>query len=441
MSAIAFELAVILLLLVVNGVFAMSEIAIVAAKRIRLEQRAERGDAGARAALALAREPTAFLSTVQVGITLIGVFAGAFGGATLSEELGVLFATVPWIGSWAEELAFALVVALITYLSLIVGELVPKRLALGNPERVAALVARPMGALARAAHPLVRVLTASTRAVLAVFGMKDVPEPGLTEEEIHALVEQGAESGAVPEAEHAIVESVFRLGDRQVASLMTARPDLEWLDVDTPPDDLRIQIETQRRPWYLLCQEDVENVKGIAHASDLLALSVGGAPLDLRTVLSEPLYVPLTMPVFHLLELFRSSRQHIAIALDEYGGVAGLVTLDDIVDELVGEMPERNEPGEPAPIVRSDEGWLAIGTAQIDDVADELELELEEIALDEHRGYRTLGGFILAQLGRVPVTGDAVEWGGFRFEVVAMDGRRIEQVRIARLARAGERDG
>src|SRR5688500_2256333 len=232
MTAIALELAVIIALLVVNGVFAMSEIAVVAAKKIRLEHRAGRGDAGARAALALAKEPTAFLSTVQVAITLIGVLAGAFGGATLGDELAVPLAAVRWIGRWAEEGPFALVVALITFLSLVIGELVPKRIALGNAERVAALVARPMGAIARAARPLVRLLGASTRAVLRLFGMKDVPSPGLTEEEIHALVEQGAESGAVPAVEHAIVESVFRLGDRQVASIMTARPDLEWVDVD-----------------------------------------------------------------------------------------------------------------------------------------------------------------------------------------------------------------
>ncbi len=438
MTAIALELAVIIALLVVNGVFAMSEIAVVAAKKIRLEHRAGRGDAGARAALSLAKEPTAFLSTVQVAITLIGVLAGAFGGATLGDELAVPLAAVPWIGRWAEEVSFALVVALITFLSLVIGELVPKRIALGNPERVAALVARPMGAIARAARPLVRLLGASTRAVLRLFGMKDVPSPGLTEEEIHALVEQGAESGAVPAVEHAIVESVFRLGDRQVASIMTARPDLEWVDVDTPADDLRLQLETQRRPWYLVCREQVEAIEGIAHASDLLALCVGGATPEMRTVLSEPLYVPLTMPVFRLLELFRTSRQHIAIVLDEYGGVAGLVTLDDIVEQLVGDMPERNEPGEPAPILRVDDGWIAIGAAQIEDVTEEL--DVEEIELDEHRGYRTLGGFILARLGRVPVTGDVVEWERVRFEVVAMDGRRIERVRIVKLGRSAATD-
>ena len=431
MSVIAFEIAVILLLLVINGVFAMSEIAIVSAKRIRLEHRAERGDRGARAALDLAREPTAFLSTVQVGITLVGVLAGAFGGATLSEELAVMLGTVPWIEPWDEELAFIIVVGGITYLSLIIGELVPKRIALGRPETIAALIARPMRRLSGVARPLVALLTASTRGVLRLVGVKDVPEPGLTEEEVHALLEQAAESGTVPEVEHEIVESVFRLGDRQVASIMTPRTDIEWLDVDIPEAELRLELETQRRPWYLVCHESVERVRGIVHASDLLALVVRGRPLAFPVVLSEPLWVPLTMPVFRLLDLFRASRQHVAIVLDEYGGVAGMVTLDDIVDELVGDIPAYGEADEPAPIARSEGGWIVLGSAAIEDVADEL--ELDDIDLEEHRGYRTLGGFILARLGRLPAPGDTVDFGGFRFTVIAMDGRRIEQVRVTRL--------
>ena len=431
MSVIAFEIAVILMLLVINGVFAMSEIAIVSAKRIRLEHRAERGDAGARAALELAREPTAFLSTVQVGITLVGVLAGAFGGATLSEELGVMLSGVESIEPWAEELAFIIVVTGITYLSLIIGELVPKRIALGRPETVASLIARPMRRLSRVARPLVAVLTGSTRGVLRLFGVKDVPEPGLTEDEVHSLIEQAAETGTVPEVEHRIVERVFRLGDRQVASIMTPRTDIEWVDADTPEADLRLELETERRPWYLVCHESVERVRGIVHASDLLAQVVRGRPLALPVVLSEPLYVPLTTPVFRLLDLFRASRQHIAIVLDEYGGVAGLVTLDDVVDELVGDIPMRGDDVEPAPIARSESGWLVLGTAAIEDVLEALELDGVEI--EERRGYRTMGGFVLAQMGRLPAPGDWLDFEGFRFTVVAMDGRRIEQVRIKRL--------
>lgn len=432
MLIIAFEIALILALLSVNGLFAMAEIAVVTAKRIRLQHRAERGDAGAAAALALANDPTEFLSTVQVGITLVGVLAGAFGGATLSERLAVPLTAVPFLGAYAETTAFVLVVALITYLSLIIGELVPKRIALANPERVASRVARPMGKLAHVARPLVQLLTASTRGVLRLFGMRDIPEPGLTEEEIHALVEQGAESGAVPEVEHEIVESVFRLGDREVGAVMTVRQDLEWMDTAITDEELRRTLGMQRRPWYLVCDGDVEKVRGVAHAGDLLALYAADTPFDLRTVLNEPLYVPQTMPVFRLLEDFRNSRQHIAVALDEYGGVAGVVTLDDIVGELVGDIPQHGAEDEPRPMIRADAGWIATGNAAIEDVLEEL--ELAPATLSGERGYRTLGGFIVARVGRVPRRGDAFEWQEHRFEVIAMDGRRVERVRITSTA-------
>ena len=432
MSSIALELAIIVGLLVINGLFAMSETAVVAARRIRLEHRADRGDRGASAALGLAREPTSFLSTVQVGITLVGVIAGAFGGATLSERLAEVIAPVPGVGSRAEPIALALVIALITYLSLIIGELVPKRIALSNPERVASLAARPMIAIAAVAHPLlVRLLTASTRGVLRLVGMKDVPQPGLTEEEIHALVEQGVESGVVPEAEHEVVEAVFRLGDRTVASIMTPRPDIEWLDVTTTPDEMRRTVAEQRRPWYLVCDGDVEHVRGIVYANDLLALLARGEEPRLEPVMSEPLYVPQILPAFHLLEAFRSSRQHTAIALDEYGGIAGLVTLDDFVEELVGEVPGRHDTEHSEEITGANGDWSAAGTTPIEDVADALGVESPELV--EHRGYRTLGGFIIARLTRLPVNGDAVEYLGYRFTVTAMDGRRIARVRITRL--------
>jgi putative hemolysin len=439
MSALALEIAIILLLLLINGVFAMSELAVLSAKRVRLEHRADRGDAGARVALELAREPTQFLSTVQVGITLVGVLAGAFGGARLSVPLAEALRRVPWLAAHSEGAALAIVVAAITYFTLIIGELVPKRLALGNPERVASLVARPMSAVARAARPLATVLSGSTRLVLRLFGVKDVPEPGLTEEEIHTLVEQGAQSGVVPEKEHEIVESVFRLGDREVGSVMTARPDIEWIDLESSADEVRARLAEQRRPWFLVCERQVESVRGIVHAGDLLATLLAGRPLDLRAAMGEPLFVPEAMPVLRLLETLRRSRQHVAIVLDEYGGVAGLVTLDHIVDQLVG--GDEATDGEPAPLTRTQLGWLATGSAAIEEVADALGLErMRDNDADSPRGYRTLAGFILARLGRVPVTGDVVEYEGLRFEVVAMDGRRIEQVRIAD-ARSGERPG
>lgn len=432
MSVIAFELAVVVALILLNGLFSMSELAVMTAKRIRLEHRAERGDRGARTALELAEHPTQFLSTVQVGITLIGVLTGAFGGATLTDVLSAGLERVTWIGDHSEAVALAIVVLGITYLSLIAGELVPKRIALANPERVASLVARPMTHVSRAARPFVHVLTASTNFTLRLLRLGHAPDPGLTEEEIHAVIEQGAESGVVPEVEHEIVESVFRLGDRTAEAIMTPRTRLEWIDVGAPEDEVRAALATARRQWFLVCEGSVERVVGIAYAGDLLAAAVEGRALDLRALAAEPLYVPGPTPVFRLLALFRSSRADVAIVLDEYGGVDGLVTFDGIVGELVGEAPRSVESERAPELVRAAGGeWLAQGTAMIDEVVDELEIDRSPDA-EEDRDFHTVGGLLLAQLGRIPHVGDAIEWGGFRWKVELMAGRRVERVRISK---------
>ncbi|MEW5916007.1 MAG: hemolysin family protein, partial [Gemmatimonadota bacterium] len=321
MSAIATELIVIVLLLTVNGLLAMSELAVVTARKVRLEQRAEEGDAGAMAALALARDPGQFLSTVQVGITLIGVLAGAFGGATLSEELADGLEHFAPVAEYADAIALGIVVAGITYLSLLIGELIPKRVALSQPERVASLVARPMKVLARAAAPIVALLTGPTNLVLRFFGIRVSAEPSITVKEIRALVEQGAESGVVEDTEHHLVERVFRLGDRLVSDIMTPRTQLEWVDLSEPADLVRRQLAAQLRARYVVCERTIENVLGVAHAEDLLAQCLGGQPLDLRPVLRQPLYVPATMAALDVLEQFKTSRQHVAVVLDEYGGM------------------------------------------------------------------------------------------------------------------------
>ena len=436
MSGIAVELAVILLLLVVNGVFAMSEIAVVTSRKIRLEQRAEGGDKGAAAALALAREPAQFLSTVQVGITLVGVLAGAFGGATLSEELAPALADIPALAPYADSLAFALVVGGITYLSLIVGELVPKRIALGAPERIAIAVARPMRAISRVTAPLVKVLTGSTNLMLRLLGVRPHAEAGLTEEEIRAVLEQGAESGVVHATEHEMVESVFRLGDRTARALMTPRPDVEWLDLadDAPDADERLTAELRaaRRSPLLACEEDLDHVVGFVYAEDLLALALGGGALDraaLRAAARPPLFVPASMPVLQLVESLRASRRHAAVLLDEYGGTTGVVTLHDVLEALVGDLPRsEDEVEEPAIVRREDGSWLVEGSVAVEDVAAELDVDLRDE--DGPADYQTLAGFVLAHLGRLPTAGDAFTWHGRRFEVVDMDGRRVDKVLV-----------
>lgn len=429
MSVIVSELVIIAILLVLNGIFSMSELAIVAAKRVRLERMAEGGSAGAKTALALAANPGEFLSTVQVGITLVGVIASVYGGATIAEQLALRLVAVPWLAQHAKAASLFVVVASITYLSVIIGELVPKRIALGSPERVASFVSRPMQLVSRVGSPLVRLLTGSTQLILRVFGVRGLPEPGLTEEEIHAVIEQGAESGVVPEVEHEIVENVFRLGDRHVSAVMTARPDIEWVDIQADAKAVRAAVGTGRFDWLLVCEGDVETVRGCVHAGDLLTQCLDGSPLDLASVLEEPLYVPSTTGVFRLLAMFRENKKQIAVVLDEYGGVDGLVTLDNILTGLVGRASAEVR-GEVAPSLtrNADGSWTADGAIDIDDVNDVL--DLGDLGSAARRGYRTLAGFIMNRTGSVPNVGDVLRVGTFDFRVELIDGRRIERVRI-----------
>jgi putative hemolysin len=437
MADMALEITVIVLLLVLNGVFAMSEMAMVAARKVRLEHLAEQGDKGARAALEIATHPTNFLSTVQVGITLIGVLAGAFGGAGISDRLAAGFRTVAWLAPYAQPLALGLVVTAITYLSLIVGELVPKQLALGNPEKIASLVSRPMRAISRVGAPLVSFLTGSTNLVFRVFGIRTTVDPGVTEQDIRAMVEQGAESGAVQPAEHRIVENTFRIGDRQVAAIMTPRVDMAWVDVTATAKELGAELSSDYRGRglpILVCNTDVEHVLGVAYPDDLLQQCLTGASVELRAVVVEPLFVPDTMPVLALLESFRRSRQQAAVALDEYGGVAGIVTLDDILEALVGELPQQGSSADLEIVRQADGSWLVEGGAAVDDL--EPLIDLDPRSAVERRGSTTVGGLVMATLGRLPVAGEHVDHSGARFTVERMVGRRIDRVRVRLLPQA-----
>jgi putative hemolysin len=436
MSSITTELFVILLLLVLNGVFAMSEMAVVAARKTRLEQRAEDGDAGARAALDLAAHPTNFLSTVQVGITLVGVLAGAFGGARIAEALAARFATVPWLAPYAHPVAFGVVVAAITYLSLILGELVPKRVALGNPERVAALVARPMRLVSRVGAPLVALLTGSTNLVFRMLGMRVTVDPAVTEQDIRAMVEQGAEAGVILTAEHAIVENTFRLGDRQVGSIMTPRPDVRWLDVERPLDEFREELASVGEPRFLVCEGDLDNVLGIVYVEDLLARCLTGQAPDLRSALHQPLFVPDTMPALRLVEEFRRERQQVAVVLDEFGGVQGVATVDDILEALVGDLPEPGDTDRPEVERQPDGSWLVDGAVALEDF--EAALHIDPLPEEDRRGVRTVAGLIMAHLGRIPRPGEAVEVGETRLTVERMDGRRVDRVRVGLVHRGAD---
>lgn len=410
----------------------MSEMAVVAAKRIRLQQRADDGDAGARAALTLLSDPAKFFSTAQAGMTLVGVLAGAYAGATIAEALAVPIATVPVLRPYAEGIALGVVVAGITFLSLIFGELVPKRLALNHPEVILAWVARPMMWLSRLFGPAVAVLTHSTNLVLRLFGVRGPTEAHLTEDEIKALISQGAESGVLEAAEEDIVQRVFQLGDMRVAAIMTPRPDIEWIDLHASPDELRDFLASHAHTQFVVCHGGLDHVLGIVRSADLLPLAFTGAPITLEGLTREPLFVPDSMPAVQLLEAFRSSHKHVALVMDEYGAVEGLVTITDLLEALVGHLPADAAEAAGEFVPRADGSWLVDGSASIEQFLSHF--SIEALPDDEVGAYHTLGGFVMTRLGRVPKVADRFEWGGLRFEVMDMDDRRIDKVLVQRVA-------
>lgn len=419
------ELLIILLFILFNGVFSMSEAAVIAARKARLQQFAEKGDHGAQTALELAQEPTRFLSTVQVGITLIGVLTGAFGGATIAEQLAAVIRQTP-LGQYADALALVLVVAVTTYLSLILGELVPKRLALQHPERIAAIIARPMKTLSTITSPLISFLSGSTNAVLLLLGVRPSTDPPVTEEEIKTMMQQGIEAGVFDEGEQDMVSGIFRLGERRAAALMTPRTEAVCVDLNDSEDEIRTKIRESCFSRLPVCDGDSDHVVGIVEAKALLSRLLAGESLDIKATMVEAQYVPDSLPASKVLDIFRESGQHIAIVIGEYGEMEGLITLQDLLVEIVGEVEET-----PAQATRRDDGsWLIDGLISVDDF-------MKQFALDElpgaHDRFTTLGGFIMAQLGDIPQPGNSFDWTKLHFEVMDMDGNRVDKVLVTEI--------
>lgn len=429
MSAVVIEILFIALLLVANGVFAMSEIAVISSRKARLQRMAAGGDRRARAALELAEEPDRFLSTVQIGITLVGILAGAFGGATIAEHLGIVIDRVPALNPYGEALGLTVVVLVITYLSLVVGELVPKRVGMNNPEGIARIVARPMTALSRLASPVVHLLSFSTSAVLRLLRTRPPEGPPVTEDEVRVMIEQATDAGVFEQAERDMVESIFRLGDRRVTALMTPRPDMAWLDINSPAEEVTRRISASHYSRLPVCDRHPDNVLGMVKAKDLLSAVLSGRPLDLRASLRQPLFVPESMTALRLLELFRESRGHVAIVVSEHGSVEGLVTLTDVLEAIVGDLVPPGGQAEPLAVRRDDGSWLLDGGITIDDFKEVF--PVGQMPGEEDGAYQTLAGFVITHLGRIPAAADRFEWGGFSFEVVDMDGRRVDKVLVS----------
>lgn len=426
-TSLWFEILIVLLLVLLNGFFAMSELAIVSARRARLKPIADAGHRGAQKALELADDPTMFLSTVQIGITLVGIVAGAYSGATLSAPLADALNDWPLLADYAYPIAVTLVVASITYLSLIIGELVPKRIAMNHAEAIAMRVSLPMALIARIGAPLVLILRVSTNALLTLIGLGGERDMQVTEEEVKTMVAEGAESGVFAEEERHMIDRVLHLADYSIRSIMTPRPDIDWIDVDDPIDATIQHVIASQHSRLLLCQGTVDEVLGVVDAKDLLHQIATGQVLDPKLCAKPPLTLHETTTILRLLELFRQASTRMAIVLDEYGSVEGIVTQADIFTVIAGEMSESEDTGD-AIAARGAGSWLIDGRTRLIDV----ERRIGATGF-VHSDYSTLAGLVLHRLGRVPQVGESVVYNGFRLEVVDVDGRRIDKVMVDRI--------
>jgi putative hemolysin len=424
------EIAILAGLILLNGLFAMSEIALVSARKGRLQRLADDGDEAAQLAIDLGNEPTRFLSTIQIGITAIGILNGIVGEAALAAPLSMLFQDAGLASEASGPLATMLIVVIITYFTILAGELVPKRIAQINAEAIARLVARPIATLAVLSRPFVYALTVSTDTILRTLVGKHADRATLTEEDIHAVIREGSEAGVIEQQEHAMLRNVFRLDERQIASLMTPRSEIVYLDLDKPlAPSLQILIESDHSR-FPVCRGSLNNIIGVTSTKRLLKHQLQSNSSDITSQIKPAVFVPESLTALKLLEQFRHSGVQMVFVVDEYGEVQGLITLQDFLEALTGEF-HSSDPKDVWALQRADGSWLLDGMIPIPELQDRLGIRTE--SLDEKRGYNTLGGMLMWLSGKVPQTGDALDWQRWRFEVVDMDGNRIDKVLASRL--------
>ncbi len=422
-------IVILILLLLVNAVLVMAELAVVSAKRVRLEHMAEKGDRGARAALELGSSPLRFLSTVQIGITAIAILSGAFGERSMAKGLAEYLAAFPWLAPYAEVASLIVVVAGITFFSLVVGELIPKRLALAHPEAIARVVSRPSRLAAKLASPLVALLSGSAEGTLKLFGFRENKEHDVSEEEIRGMIEKGTQSGVILEAEQELVERVFRLGDQRVGELMVSRADITWIDAQAGVERVRLVVATSPHSHFPVCEGSLDTIVGVVHVKDLVKHGmIAGDAISLRELARPPVFVPEATPAIRLLERFREARTHVMFVVDEFGGVKGLVTLNDLVERVMGDAVLLDTGEQPQVVQRADGTLLVDGRLPAADFW--REVGVEPPPQDELADVNTTGGLVVALMGHLPRVGETVERFGLRIEVVDMDRRRVDQVLV-----------
>jgi len=423
--SVGVEIFIVLVFIVINGIFVMSEMAIASSRQARLQQRINDGDKRSNAALKLNQDPNMFLATVQIGITLISVLTGAVGGATFAEPLGRILAEIPFLSRYSESISLGIVVVTITTVSIVIGELLPKRIALHNPELLASTLAGPMILVSKVFTPLVWLFSGITDGLLRLLGVKPGTEPPVTEEEIHLLIDQGTQAGVFEESEQDMVEGVFSLGDQRVYSLMTPRTDVIYLDINDTIDEIREKIAESEFSRFPVRQDSLDTILGIVKARDLLVRSLSSEEIRLKELLKPAFFIPETMFASRALEIFKEKGTELLLVIDEFGGLQGLLTINDILEEIVGQI----ELEEPQATQRQDGSWLLDGMLEVDEFKEIFKLK----ALPHEDEYETLSGFVMMSLGRVPQSTDHFEWHGLRFEVMDMDGRRVDKVLVTTL--------
>jgi putative hemolysin len=425
------DVLLLLLLILLNAVFAMSEMAVVSSRKARLQRMADDGFPGAKSAMALNEEPSAFLSTIQVGITTIGILSGVVGEGLLASSIAAWLSQSEWLAPYAKGFSVALVVVIITYLSVVIGELVPKRLALLAPERIASVVARPMVWLSGIARPMVMLLSSSSNLLLRLLGARRTDEPPVTDDEIKVLMEQGAEAGVFHESEQAIVSNVLRLDDQRVGAIMTPRMDIYAIDLEEGENEIRGKIAESPHSRVIVCRGGLEHILGVLKIGDLLKPVLRGDAFSVEPYLTPPLFVPETISTTQLLESFRKERVQFGLIVDEYGDLQGLVSLTDVLTSIVGDLPEPDDAGDTDVVGREDGSWLVDGSVGIERLKQVL--EIDDLSDEDERGFHTVGGFAMHRLGRIPTVADHFEASGFRFEVVDMDRNRVDKLLVAKL--------
>lgn len=428
------DVVIVFFLILANGVFAMSELAVVSSRKSRLQSLARRGSRGARAAIKLMEDPTRFLSTVQIGITSVGVLAGAFSGVALGEQLGAWFEQWPLIAPHGDAIAIGVIVMSITYATLVIGELVPKRIAMRRPERIAAMVAPAMHQIARAASPAVWLLKISTEALLGLLRLRGAREMTVTEDEVRTLIAEGTRAGVFVPREREMIDGVLRLADRRVRAIMTPRHEVAWIDENARPEEIAEQLSEHRASRYPVCLGTIDNPVGIVHIKDLAPSLLKGEPIELSRHIVRPLVVPEGVFVLKLLDMFRTEGVHMAIIVDEYGATEGIVTLADILEAITGDLPESGEELEHGIVQRSDGSWLVDGSFPIDEFEDRLRIR----GLRDAGDFDTVAGLVLHEMERLPSIGDSFTGYGGRFEIIDMDGHRIDKILYVPLRQEGE---